>query len=115
MPDWYPELLDAVTDRVRTGRQRALSAANQQLVCTYWAVGSEILARQEAEGFVDDSKGYTRFSNPRGDYITNYPATPSRPNRRLADLTVALKKAGLPWPSPSKKEQRAQRQKGDAT
>ena len=28
LPDWYPELLDAVTDRVRTGRQRALAAAN---------------------------------------------------------------------------------------
>lgn len=51
LPDWYPELLDAVTDRVRTGRQRALAAANQQLVGTYWAVGVEILARQQAEGW----------------------------------------------------------------
>jgi hypothetical protein len=59
----------------------------------------------------DDTKGYTRFYNQEGEYITNYPASPSRPVRRMADLTVALKKAGLPWPPPSKKEQRAQRNK----
>jgi len=51
VPDWYPELLDAVADCVRTGRQRAVSAANQELVSTYWAMGAEILARQDAEGW----------------------------------------------------------------
>lgn len=61
----------------------------------------------------DDSKGYTRFYNPEGEYITYYPATPSRPNRRMASLKVALRKAGLPWPPPSKKEQRSQRKKGE--
>jgi primase-polymerase (primpol)-like protein len=70
-------------------------------------------ARSQEWTVVDDSKGYTRFYNPQGEYITNYPATPSRPTRRMADLQVALKKAGLPIPPPSKKEQRAQRQKGD--
>ncbi|BCI82034.1 hypothetical protein MTY66_36590 [Mycolicibacterium sp. TY66] len=50
-PDWYQELLDAVAHRVRAGRQRAVAAANQQLVATYWAVGKEILARQDAEGW----------------------------------------------------------------
>jgi hypothetical protein len=38
---------------------------------------------------------------------------PSNEYRRMQDLLVALKKAGLPWPPPSKKEQRAQRKKGD--
>ncbi|ATO63625.2 DUF1016 domain-containing protein [Mycobacterium avium subsp. hominissuis] len=51
VPDWYPELLDAVVECVRTGRQRAVSAANQELVVTYWAVGAAILARQHAEGW----------------------------------------------------------------
>lgn len=52
VPDWYPELRDAVTDCVRAGRQRAVSAANQQLVSTYWwAMGTEILARQDVEGW----------------------------------------------------------------
>ena len=59
----------------------------------------------------DDASGYTRFFDPEGTYIARYPATPSNPRRRMADLTVALKRAGLQVPPPSKKEQRAQRRK----
>jgi hypothetical protein len=62
---------------------------------------------------VDDSKGYTRFSNPEGVYIASYPATPSNSYRRQRDLAVSLRKAGLPWPPPSKKEQRSERKRGD--
>ncbi|WP_060999766.1 MULTISPECIES: YhcG family protein [Mycolicibacterium] len=51
VPSWYPELLNAVANRVQTGRKRAVAAANQELVATYWAVGKEILARQDAEGW----------------------------------------------------------------
>lgn len=51
VPDWYPELLDAVARRVQTGRQRAVAAASQELISTYWAVGNEILRRQDAEGW----------------------------------------------------------------
>jgi predicted nuclease of restriction endonuclease-like (RecB) superfamily len=51
VPDWYPGLLDAVARRVRAGRQRAVAAANQELISTYWEVGKEILARQDAEGW----------------------------------------------------------------
>lgn len=51
VPDWYPELLDAVTNTVQTGRQRAVAAANKELVGTYWHVGAEIRARQSAEGW----------------------------------------------------------------
>lgn len=59
----------------------------------------------------DDANGYTRFFDPNGNYITRYPATPSNPYRRMKDVTVALKKAGLQVPPPSKKEQRAHRRK----
>lgn len=59
----------------------------------------------------DDTKGYTRFYNPEGDYIGNYPATPGNAHRRLLDLRVNLKKAGLQIPPPSKKEQRSQARK----
>lgn len=59
----------------------------------------------------DDASGYTRFHTPDGTYIGRYPATPSNPRRRMTDLTVALKRAGLPVPPPSKKEQRSQRRK----
>lgn len=59
----------------------------------------------------DDTKGYTRFHAPNGDYVATYPATPSNPRRRMADLKTALKRAGLQIPPPSKKEQRAMRRK----
>lgn len=59
----------------------------------------------------DDASGYTRFYNPEGGYVCRYPATPSNSRRRMADVMVALKKAGLQVPPPSKKEQRAQRRK----
>ena len=69
----------------------------------------------ESQGWVvvDDSKGYTHFYDPNGNHIGYYPATPSRPQRRLADLKVALRRAGLQIPPPSKKEQRAQRRRGE--
>lgn len=52
-----------------------------------------------------------RFYDPEGTYIASYPATPSNPRRRMADLKVALKRAGLQVPPPSKSEQRAQRRR----
>lgn len=61
----------------------------------------------------DDASGYTRFFDPKGDYIVRYPATPGNEFRRLKDLKVALKRAGLQVPPPSKKELRAQRTKGE--
>jgi hypothetical protein len=42
-----------------------------------------------------DSKGYSRFYDPVGNYITYYPATPRNARRRMADLCAALKRAGL--------------------
>lgn len=60
----------------------------------------------------DDSKGYTRFYDLRGNYVTHYPATPSNARRRMQDLEGKLRKAGLAWPPPSKKEQRSYRRKG---
>lgn len=69
-------------------------------------------ARSQGWRVEDDNKGYTRFYDPRGDYVTQYPATPGNPRRRRQDLQGKLRKAGLPWPAPSKKEQRSHRQKG---
>lgn len=59
----------------------------------------------------NDSKGYRRFHTPDGRYVVRYPATPSNPARRLADVLTALKGEGVPWPPPSKSERRAQRRK----
>ncbi len=60
-----------------------------------------------------DANGYRRFHTPNGSYVTRYPATPSNPPRRLLDVVTAVRAHGLPWPPPSKKEQRSQRRKED--
>jgi len=56
-----------------------------------------------------DNDGYRRFFRPDGTYVVRYPATPSNPRRRLLDVITALRRHGLPWPAPSKKEQHARR------
>jgi hypothetical protein len=73
----------------------------------------DLAAWAESQGWTvtDDSSGYTRFFDPEGNYVVRYPATPSNQRRRMADLQVALRKAGLQVPPPSKKEQRSQRRK----
>ena len=68
-------------------------------------------AQSQGWTVVDDAKGYTRFYSPAGDYVVNYPATPSNPRRRMLDVMVALKRAGLQIPPPSKKERRSQRRR----
>ncbi|WP_102142463.1 PDDEXK nuclease domain-containing protein [Mycobacterium hubeiense] len=103
VPDWYPELLDAVADCVRTGRQRALSAANQELVSTYWAVGAEILARQDAEGW-----GARVIDRLSADLRERFPGTSGFSPRNLKymrafaaawpDLAIVQRTvARLPW------------------
>jgi hypothetical protein len=69
-------------------------------------------ARRNGYRVEDDASGYTRFYDPTGNYIVRYPATPSNPRRRMADLVTSLKASGLQIPPPSKKELRAQRSKG---
>lgn len=70
-----------------------------------------VWARSQGWSVRDTKDGYTRFFDPDDLYIVRYPATPSNPYRRMKDLTVALKKAGLPIPPPSKKELRSIRRK----
>ena len=65
MPDWYPELLASVANQINTGRFRAVSAANQELVRSYWSIGHELLARESDEGW--GSKVVTRLSTDLRD------------------------------------------------
>lgn len=51
MPEWYPDLLESVSDRVTAGTQRAVAAINRELVTTYWVIGKDILERQTLEGW----------------------------------------------------------------
>ncbi|TVS86638.1 hypothetical protein FPZ47_05715 [Mycobacterium helveticum] len=45
----------------------------------------------------------------RGAWVATTTSAPS--SSGPIDVLVAVKKAGLPWPAPSKKEQRSQRRK----
>lgn len=60
LPVWYPDLLDTVTSHVETGRFRAATAANVELISTYWAIGRDLLDRELEEGW--GTKVVTRLS-----------------------------------------------------
>ena len=50
MPAWYPDLLEQVSQRVESGRVRAVATATTEQIATYWAVGGDILERQREQG-----------------------------------------------------------------
>ena len=103
VPVWYSDLLDSVAGCIQTGRQRAVSAANQELVNTYWAVGAEILARQEAEGW-----GARVIDRLSADLRERFPDASGFSPRNLKymrafvaawpDITIVQRSAAqLPW------------------
>lgn len=47
----YDEFLQAIKERVRVARLRAVAAANQELLRGYWEIGAEIRRRQQQEGW----------------------------------------------------------------
>jgi predicted nuclease of restriction endonuclease-like (RecB) superfamily len=49
--DYYASLLAELKDRIDTARLKAAVAVNRELILLYWSIGSEILARQIAEGW----------------------------------------------------------------
>lgn len=55
MPVSYPKLLDLVAGHIDTGQQRAVRAANTEAnteaMVSYWSIGAEIVARQDAGGY----------------------------------------------------------------
>jgi hypothetical protein len=40
-----------VSNRIASGHRTAIVAANRELLATYWAVGADILARQDEQGW----------------------------------------------------------------
>jgi predicted nuclease of restriction endonuclease-like (RecB) superfamily len=50
-PDNYDAVLNALKQRIRQAQLRAALAVNQELILLYWYIGSEILDRQQAEGW----------------------------------------------------------------
>ena len=51
LPDDYPELLADIKSRVSTARARAMTAVNSELICLYWEIGQQILAREQQQGW----------------------------------------------------------------
>lgn len=47
----YRDFLDALKERVRQAQIRAVVAVNRELVCHYWEIGREILAREAEHGW----------------------------------------------------------------
>jgi predicted nuclease of restriction endonuclease-like (RecB) superfamily len=50
-PETYPAFLAELKQRIRTARLKASLSVNRELVLLYWAIGRDILARQNNEGW----------------------------------------------------------------
>ena len=68
-------------------------------------------ARSQGWPVTTSTDGYRHFWTPDHQWVAKYPATPSNPRRRLTEVIVAIRKAGLEWPPPSRKVQRSRRRK----
>ncbi len=47
----YPDLLNAVKERIRKAQTRAVISANAELLMLYWDSGSMVAQRQHEEGW----------------------------------------------------------------
>jgi predicted nuclease of restriction endonuclease-like (RecB) superfamily len=103
MPNWYPELLASVAQEIDTGRSRAVSAANQELIHAYWRIGCELLARESQEGW--GSKVVTRLSADLRDRFPEARGFSPRNLRYMKSFAAAWQdfamlqtvSATLPW------------------
>lgn len=51
LPESYPVLLENIKTRIRESQIKAAMSVNQELIKLHWWIGSEIVKRQEAEGW----------------------------------------------------------------
>ena len=51
LPESYPALLENIKTRIRESQVKAAMAVNHELIKLHWWIGSEIVRRQEAEGW----------------------------------------------------------------
>ncbi|MEV7132113.1 PDDEXK nuclease domain-containing protein [Arthrobacter sp. NPDC093128] len=103
MPEWYPELLASVTRQVSTGRSKAITAANRELLASYYAIGQDILDRQNLEGW-----GAKIIDRLAADLKSQFPGASGFSPRNLkymrafaetwpAEAIVQAPLAQLPW------------------
>ena len=50
-PIGYAEWLGSLKERIRAAQQKAVLAANREMIYLYWQIGREILERQERQGW----------------------------------------------------------------
>jgi predicted nuclease of restriction endonuclease-like (RecB) superfamily len=89
MPAWYPELLASVSRQIHSGRTRAVSAANREMLLSYWAIGKQLAERESAEGW--GSKVVTRLS---ADIRSAFPEAKGFSPRNLR----YMKSFAVAWP-----------------
>lgn len=103
LPEWYPILLNSISDRISKGQRQAALAANQELINTYWHIGRDILDRQSQQGW--GTKVIDRLS---ADLRDRYPDVKGFSPRNLkymrtladvwtAEAIVQAPLAQLPW------------------
>lgn len=51
LPTGYPEFIAGLKSRIRSARARAVVSVNRELIHLYWQIGTDILTRQEREGW----------------------------------------------------------------
>ena len=51
LPAGYPEFIAELKARIRSAQVRAAVSVNRELILLYWQIGSDILARQQTEGW----------------------------------------------------------------
>lgn len=51
LPESYPALLENIKKRIRESQIKAAMAVNHELFKLHWWIGSEIVRRQEVEGW----------------------------------------------------------------
>lgn len=50
-PEGYIEWLKDIKERIRSAQQKAVLAANSEMLAMYWQIGRDILERQEQQGW----------------------------------------------------------------
>jgi hypothetical protein len=103
LPVGYAEMLDNLKSSIRTAREKSALAVNRELVILHWQIGSEILKRQDEEGW--GARVIDRFSQ---DLRSSFPEMKGFSTRNLkymrkfaetwpAEVIVQQLAAQIPW------------------
>lgn len=92
----YGAFLADAKRRIQSARARAARAVNAELIGVYWYLGSEILARQDAEGSGPGRSGTRVISRLSADLQAAFPGMGGFSERNLE----YMRKFAAVWPDP---------------